>query len=163
MLVASARNEKESLFIKMLFVHGCRLQDLIKLKWRHVDLKNRKIKFLNPTRTHDLDTEEADALRKLTKTKLPKAHVFTPHGKGKQISFSSTWSWFSAASMRAGLESIRPHPFMMRHSKCFALASSGHSTSFIKEYCGFRTDESVVKYIELIQKRDTQDQRKILE
>lgn len=139
---------RDSVMILFAYRHGLRVSELVNLCWHQVDLKtglfqvNRRKSGLNSI--HPLLGSELRALRKILRAYPDTQYVFTSERKAPM-----TPSNFRKMLMRAGeiAELGFPiHPYMLRHSTGFKLASEKQDIRAIQHYLGHKNINHTTKY-----------------
>jgi integrase len=139
--------------ILVAFRHGLRAAELVDLRWEQFDLVSavmhvRRVKNGSPS-THPLTGRELRALRRLRREQSsPGPFVFLSE-RGAPMTTPGFLRMLARAAPVAGLEKLRVHPHMLRHSCGFKLANDGVDTRSIQAYLGHRNIAHTVRYTEL--------------
>lgn len=148
----SGRNGlRDGLLVLMLFRHGLRVAEVIRLTWDelHFDdgtLLVRRVKNGREAR-HFLEGDEIRQLKQLRRESPASRFVFCSE-RGGPLSSRTVHHIVQKAGEEAGLP-FSIHPHMLRHSKGFQLAQNGTDTRAIQGYLGHRDIKSTVIYTEL--------------
>jgi type 1 fimbriae regulatory protein FimB/type 1 fimbriae regulatory protein FimE len=137
---------RDSLMIRMAYVHGLRAAEVTRLQWVDVDLDNRNltVRRLKGSKdaTHFLTTDVIRSLKKLPGDRT--GYVFkserdtplSPNGFGKIV---------RRAGEKAGFEFVA-HPHQLRHGCGYKLANEGKDTRSIQAYLGHSNIRHTVTY-----------------
>jgi integrase len=147
---------RDATMIMVAFIHGLRVQELVKLLWEQVNLAEKTLHVVRCKRgteaTHPLTEDEVKALRKLWKEQSePRLHVFMTERKGPL-----TTSAFGKIVARAGREAgmaMRIHPHMFRHGCGYMFANKGQDTRSLQGYLGHKNIQHTVRYTALSKER----------
>lgn len=116
-------SHRDATMILMAYRHGLRVAELCALEWRHVvDLERQRRASVIVERpkssisgTHPLEPDEVAALRRLRKEEPDTVYVFTS-SRGDKLSPAGFRKMLSRLAVAAGLEDLRIHPHMLRHT-----------------------------------------------
>lgn len=122
--------------ILICFRHGLRVSELCALTWDDVtDLDHTNRATLNVRRlkgsvsgAHPLEPDEVIALRRLRQAAPDAVYLFTSE-RGDQLSPAGFRKMLARLGAEAGLQSLRIHPHMIRHSTGYALANRDNVTT----------------------------------
>jgi type 1 fimbriae regulatory protein FimB/type 1 fimbriae regulatory protein FimE len=118
---------RDSTLLLMLFSHGLRLTEALRLTFRHVDL-DRGIIHIKRRKggvdgDHKLRGREIRALRRLLReNKHPAGEFIFTSERGTPLSSRSAQLMIDSAARRAGLEHLNIHPHSFRHSCGYYMA-----------------------------------------
>lgn len=137
--------------IRVAYIHGLRVSELIALQWSQVDWSNvtmhiNRLKSGNQA-THPLYGDELRLLRRL-KRDHPESTLMFVSETGGALCRSS----FSRIVARAGKIACIPfpvHPHMLRHATGYYLANAGIPTRTIQAYLGHKSIQHTVRYTAL--------------
>jgi type 1 fimbriae regulatory protein FimB/type 1 fimbriae regulatory protein FimE len=159
-MMAAARRvgrhgHRDRTLILVMYRHGLRVSELVRLRWGQVDLDAgfihiNRMKNGTPS-THPLGGPEIRALRKLKRDYPATQYVFVTERKGP-LTDSAVRKMVARAGRQAGLD-FPVHPHMLRHACGFKLANDGHDTRAIQHYLGHRNIQHTVRYTELAPER----------
>jgi len=143
--------------IKMLLFTGCRKSEILNLKWKYLDFKNRYI-LLPDSKTGDkkipLNQPAIDVLNSVSKvSKNP--YVFVGTGGGHFTALQKGWEKIRE---NLDMQDVRIHD--LRHSFASILAGSGHSLVMIGKLLGHSDPKTTQIYAHLVDKQqlDASDQ-----
>jgi type 1 fimbriae regulatory protein FimB/type 1 fimbriae regulatory protein FimE len=143
---------RDATAILICYRHGLRAAELCDLRWDQVNfdtanLSVRRVK--NGTEgTHPLTGSEMRALRRL-KREAPDSPFMFVSERGAPLSPAGFARMLERAAASAGLDSLKVHPHMLRHSCGYALANQGVDTRSLQAYLGHRHIQNTVRYAEL--------------
>lgn len=137
--------------ILMMFRHGLRVGEVVKLRWDQIDLTqgfihvNRLKKGL--AAVHPLDHVTIRAINRLKKlyAATESEYVFVKHNTCIPLSVRTIHHIISKAGQTAGF-SFPVHPHMLRHGTGFYLANKGIDTRAIQSYMGHSNINTTVIY-----------------
>ncbi len=139
--------------ILLCYRHGLRVGELVELRWRMVNLRQRMLRVSRLNNgiksAHPLRKEERVALRKLKRDYPGKSYLFTTD-RGTRVTEASVRRIVARAGREAGL-GFHLHPRMLRHGCGHALAEAGHNMPAIQNYLGHRNIRHTLRYMELPQ------------
>ena len=155
MLSASRRigrhGHRDHTLILVMYRHGLRVTELVRLRWDQVDLDAglihiNRLKNGTPS-AHPLGGSEIRALRKLKRDYPATQYVFVTERK-EPMTDSAVRKLIARAGREAGMP-FSVHPHMLRHACGFYLANQGHDTRAIQHYLGHKNIQHTVRYTEL--------------
>ena len=146
---------RDDTLILMMFRHGLRVSELIRLKWEQVDFK-QGILHVNRVKnglsaTHPLQGITLRALRRLQRDYPEAPYIFLSE-RGAPLT-SRTVHHIVARAGQAATLPFPIHPHMLRHSTGFYLANKGKDTRAIQAYLGHVNIKNTVIYTELAPQR----------
>lgn len=158
-LIAAAKSTgryplRDSLMILMMYRHGLRVSELIRLQWGDVDWSESHIYIKRLKRGKDsnqwIEGKELRLLRQHKREQeqfLKTPYLFTTERK-TPISDEGVRQVVARAGQLADFD-FPIHPHMMRHACGYYLASKGYDTRLIQDYLGHRNINHTVIYTEL--------------
>jgi type 1 fimbriae regulatory protein FimB len=151
--VKGARHEaRDRCLILLMFRHGLRVSEAVRLKLSDVDLEGRSLHVKRLKRglstTHPL---RGDELR-VVKAWLTEWQRMKPDGQAlfvserrQPLNRKTAWVMIRDYGEEAGL-AVASHPHMLRHACGYALADQGADTRLIQDYLGHRNIQHTVQY-----------------
>jgi len=144
---------RDSTKILICFRHGLRAVELCDLRWAQIDfgqavLHVSRLKGGSPA-THPLTGDELRALRRLQREQEPSSPFTFTAQRGTPFSNAGFARMLERAAKVAGLDALKIHPHMLRHSTGYALANQGIDTRALQAYLGHRHIGNTVRYAEL--------------
>lgn len=115
---------RDSAMILLAYRHGLRVSELVALEWRDLqDLANESRASITVRRlkggldsTHPLEPDEVTVLRRLLRQGARGAVYLFPSARGGKMTPAAFRKQLSRIAVDAGLEDLRIHPHMLRHS-----------------------------------------------
>jgi integrase len=161
-LIESARKGRwglrDSTLLLMLFSHGLRLVEALRLRWNYLDLDHgvlhlRRLKN-GVDGDHRLRGVEIRSLRRLRRENLHPAgeYVFTSE-RGSPLGARAVQLMIDRAAERASLKHLNIHPHSLRHSCGYYLAERGADLRLIQAYLGHREVRHTTRYVQLSPRR----------
>jgi integrase len=157
-LLAAVKKNRHGLrdhtMVLVAFRHGLRASEVVDLRWDQIHFETaslhvRRLKNGTPS-VHPLSGEEMRALRKLKRENPTSPFVFLSEREGGT---PFTRAGFAAivkrAGKAAGLDSLRPHAHMLRHSTGYSRANAGKDTRALQAYLGHKNIQHTVRYTEM--------------
>jgi site-specific recombinase XerD len=143
---------RDSTMVLIAFRHGLRAAEVCDLHWDQVKFASAEL-HVNRVKngkesTHPLTGREMRALRRL-KREAPDSPFMFVSERGAPLSPAGFARMIERAGAVAGLDGLKIHPHMLRHSCGFALASQGIDTRALQAYLGHRDIRNTVVYTEL--------------
>lgn len=143
---------RDRCFILLMFRHGLRVSEAIRLQLTDIDLAGRclyvaRLKHGIST-THPLRRNELHALREWLAQRArmnPKTSALFVSERRQPLSRKTAWALIRRCGAIAGLP-CRAHPHMLRHACGYALADQGADTRLIQQYLGHRQILHTLKY-----------------
>jgi integrase len=149
---------RDSTLLLMLFSHGLRLVEALRLRWNYLDLDHgvlhlRRLKN-GLDGDHRLRGVEIRSLRRLHRENLHPAgeYVFTSE-RGSPLGARAVQLMIDRAAERAGLKHLNIHPHSLRHSCGYYLAERGADLRLIQAYLGHREVRHTTRYVQLSPRR----------
>lgn len=134
--------------IRLLLLTGCRLREILDLRWEHVDLEARLL-HLKGTKSGDravvLSAPAAQVLEGLPRSETC-PWVF-PGGRSSGGPWQSLWGAWGRISANAGFKDVRLHD--LRHSHASAGIASGLSLAAVGALLGHKTPTVTNRYAHL--------------
>lgn len=142
---------RDDTLILLMFRHGLRVSEIIKLRWEQLDLQQGLFhvhRLKNGTAsTHPLRGVELRALRQLKRDYPNSIYVFVSERKAP-LTDRSVRHIIARAGEHAAFD-FSIHPHMLRHSTGFYLANQGQDTRSIQSYLGHANIKNTVIYTEI--------------
>ena len=147
--------QRNTTLILLMYRHGLRVAELVRLRWDMFDLKTalfhvQRVKNGVPS-LHPLRGAELRALRQLQVTTAGGAYLFVSE-RGGPLTARGVHHIIAEAGRAAGLP-FPVHPHMLRHACGFYLANKGVDTRALQQYLGHRNIQYTVRYTELTPQR----------
>lgn len=157
-LIKWAQNNPRALhladFIRLALNTGCRRDEMLRLEWERVDLRNNLIHLAGVNtksgrrRSIPLNREARQALLNLARFRAkhcPASPWVFAHKDGTRV--QSVKRSFSTACAKAGIENFRVHD--LRHTCASWLVSSGQSLPAVRDLLGHSTIKMTERYAHL--------------
>lgn len=142
---------RDGLLVLMLFRHGLRVCEAIRLTWDDVSFEDGTLQVRRAKNgldsRHFMEGDEIRQLRAVLRQFNAGRFVFCSE-RGGPLSERSVHHIVAKAGREAGLP-FSVHPHMLRHAKGFQLAQAGTDTRAIQGYLGHRDIKSTVIYTQL--------------
>ena len=146
-LIQEIPNERQKLMIRVGFLHGLRVSELITLdrdsiKDGYVKVKRLKgsMTTIQPYVKHtDPELDEADGLTKLYGTLKPKERLFPMTRNG-------VFKLMQRAGTRAGIPKHKLHPHALKHA-CAMVGIKRMGIQNVRQYLGHRSISSTGEYL----------------
>lgn len=139
--------------IKMLLFTGCRKSEILTLKWKYLDLKNRYI-LLPDSKTGDkkipLNQPAINVLKSVSKVS-ENQYVFVGLSGGHFTALQKGWEKIRA---HLDMKDVRIHD--LRHSFASILAGSGYSLVMIGKLLGHADPKTTQIYAHLVDKQQSE-------
>jgi site-specific recombinase XerD len=141
--------------ILLMYRHGLRVAELVRLRWDMVDLKAallhvQRVKH-GVAALHPVRGVELRALRQLQSEAAGMAYLFVSE-RGGPLTTRVVHRVVAEAGRAASLP-FPVHPHMLRHACGFYLANKGVDTRALQQYLGHRNIQHTVHYTELTPQR----------
>ena len=146
---------RDAAIILMMFSHGLRTAELVALKWSQVDFKGgyieiHRVKNGNDS-IHPLRSPELKALCQLQQDNPETEYVFVTERK-KPLSTRLVRHLVARAGKQAGIP-FPVHPYQLRHTCGYYLASQGYDIRAVQDYLGYKNIHHTVRYIQMSPQR----------
>lgn len=146
---------RDALMIRMAYVHGLRVSELINLRWTQVSLEENRLyvtrlKNGNPAR-HYLTPGEVDALQLMRPTNPGRGPIFISE-RGRSLTAAAFAKMLTRAAASVNF-AIQVHPHMLRHACGYKLANDGCDARLIQDYLGHQNIQHTVRYTRVNQER----------
>jgi type 1 fimbriae regulatory protein FimB/type 1 fimbriae regulatory protein FimE len=147
---------RDATMIRMAYRHGLRVSELVDLRWTQVNLNEarlhvRRLKGSKES-THPIQGDELRALRELRRENPHGEFIFVSE-RGGPFSADGFQRMIERAAEKAGLETLKIHPHMLRHACGHKLANEGKDSRAIQDYLGHANAQSTVRYTQLSPER----------
>lgn len=152
--VTNATGLRDFCLILLAYRHGFRISELLKLKYKDLDLIEGRInikRLKNGFSTvHPLLKDECQAIFKWTEERKFWFHadntdyIFISR-KGSKLSRQQAYRIVRKAGEKAKMVTLA-HPHMLRHACGYELAERGADTRLIQDYLGHRNIRHTVRY-----------------
>ena len=149
----SSRTEtRDRCLLLLMFRHGLRVSEALKLKLSQVDTESRVLHVVRLKQglstTHPLKPDEIRFIKSWLAERArmkPQTDAFFVSERRKPLSRVTVWTFMRRYGELADL-SLPAHPHMLRHACGFALADQGADTRLIQDYLGHRNIQHTVRY-----------------
>ena len=134
--------------IRLLLLTGCRLSEILTIKWEYIDLANHRINFPDSKtgkKTIYISPFVIEVLNGIEKRKENQYVIIGAIPRKHLINLQKPWS---RISKKAGLEGVRLHD--LRHSFASIGAASGLSLPIIGALLGHTQAQTTARYAHLI-------------
>jgi integrase len=131
--------------LRLLVLTGCRVSEVLTLRWDDVDFERRCLRFRDSKTGPKVVPLNAPALEVFEKIERSSEWVFAAREGHRPM--RSPWEAWYRMRERAGLEGVRMHD--LRHSFASVGASSGHSLLVIGALLGHRRAATTQRYAHL--------------
>ena len=125
---------------------GMRLEELLSLKWEHVDLERREVRLVvtksKQPRVIPLSDRAVAIIAAAARSAQASPYVFTNPASGSR--FKTVKRAFRTACRRAGVQDMRFHD--LRHTFATRLVQSGVDLYVVKELLGHKTITMTMRY-----------------
>lgn len=146
-LLREVPNERQRLMIKVGFLHGLRVSELINLKredvWGgfvKVQRLKGSLKTVQPWVQHpDPELSEAEDLTKLAKVLKPGERLF-------QMTRFGVYKLIKRAGTRAGIPDHKLHPHVLKHT-CAMVGINTMGIHLVRQYLGHKSISSTGEYL----------------
>jgi integrase len=145
---------RDSTLLLMLFSHGLRLTEALRLTFRDVDL-DRGILHIKRRKSgvsgdHKLRGIEIRALRRLQReNRHPAGDLIFTSERGGPLSSRNVQLMIDRVSDRAGLKHLNIHPHSLRHACGYYMAERNYNLPVIQTYLGHREVRHTKRYVEI--------------
>ena len=147
---------RDATMILVMYRHGLRTAELVRLKWDAVDLDRAELYVTRVKKgksgAHQLYGKELRMLRKLRREQDPPSSFVFVSERGAPFAGRGFRLMIERLSRSAKFE-FPVHAHMLRHACGFKLANDGHSTRVMQDYLGHRNIQNTVPYTELVPAR----------
>jgi type 1 fimbriae regulatory protein FimB/type 1 fimbriae regulatory protein FimE len=144
--------DRDALMIRMMFRHGLRVSELVRLRRDQVNLEGARLHVVRTKRgeasTHPLGGEELRELRRLDRLYGSRTPYLFETERGGPFTPSAVQKIVARAGRQGGFP-FPVHPHMLRHACGYKLANAGHDTRAIQHYLGHRNIQHTVRYTAL--------------
>jgi integrase len=143
---------RDSTLLLMLFSHGLRLTEALRLTFRDLDrgilhIKRRKS---GVSGDHKLRGIEIRALRRLQReNRHPAGDLIFTSERGGPLSSRNVQLMIDRVAVRAGLKHLNIHPHSLRHACGYYMAERNYNLPVIQTYLGHREVRHTKRYVEI--------------
>jgi integrase len=155
LIMAAGKNRwglRDSTMILLCYRHALRASELVDLEWSQVDFDaaNLHVKRAKGSTdaVHPIRGDEMRALRKLRKDNPDGRFVFVSE-RGSTMTVAGFNRLVQRAGKAAGLNELKPHAHMLRHSSGYALINAGHDVRTLQAYMGHKNIQHTTRYAAL--------------
>jgi type 1 fimbriae regulatory protein FimB len=159
---ASRNPQRDYCLLLLMFRHGLRVSELCGLKLSDIDLEGRtfhvrRLKGCDHG-THEFYNGETAAIKawlvERQKMKPPTTveELFISERR-RPLSRVTVWVMIREIAAAAGLEHLKLHPHMLRHSCGYVLVNKGVDVRVIQDFLGHKSISSTVRYTKLNRSR----------
>jgi integrase len=161
LLIDAARKgrwgQRDSTLLLLMFSHGLRLSEALRLRWNHFDLDRgilhvKRIKG-GDSGDHRLRGIEIRALRRLRREGPHAGDFAFVSERGGPLTNRAVQLMLDRVAGRAGLEKLNVHPHSFRHATGYYLAEHGADLRLIQAYLGHRQVRHTTRYVQLSPRR----------
>jgi integrase len=148
--------------IRLLCLTGCRLNEILALEWRSVDLANRRLLLEHhKTDRHGIKAIplNGSAIKLLEGLPRQDGHPYVIHGKIDGTHLINLQKPWNRVRKDAGLDDVRIHD--LRHSFASAAASAGVPLQIVGGLLGHSSQQTTARYAHLWQDPLAQASEKI--
>lgn len=148
-LIREVPNDRQKLMLKVAFLHGLRVSEVINL--RREDIKDGfvkvqrlkgSLKTVQPyVKSTDHEVDEAEGLQALYNQVKPKERLFPMTRNG-------VYKLMQRAGARAGIPSHKLHPHVLKHS-CAVLSIDKMGIEKVQRYLGHKSGSSTLEYLKV--------------
>jgi integrase len=140
--------QRDDLLILLMFRHGLRVSEAIRLRRDQINLKEARIDIRRLKRgldvEHPIAGDELKAIRSFLRTREDRLPWLFLSERGAPMTRQAVNYLLRAAGERAGLPYVHPH--RLRHGCGFYLANSGQDSRLIQDYLGHREPRYTARY-----------------
>lgn len=145
-LLREVPNERQKLMLKVAFLHGLRVSELINLKrenirdgYLSVQRLKGSMKTVQPYVADEGELDEAQGLRELYKALKPGERLFPMTRNG-------VYKLMQRAGTRAGIPLHKLHPHALKHS-CAMVGIQNMGIHLVRQYLGHKSISSTGEYL----------------
>jgi site-specific recombinase XerD len=158
-LLAAAKDNRhgvrDSLLLLMMYRHGLRVSEAIKLRLDAINLKQSSLwvkRIKNSLSTQQpIAGDELRAIKRYLATRTDRLPWLFVSERGTEMTRQAVNYIVKAAGERAGLGHVHPH--MLRHSCGYYLANRGTDFRATQDYLGHRDPKHTVRYTRVAGRR----------
>jgi site-specific recombinase XerD len=158
-LLAAAKDNRhgirDSLLVLMMYRHGLRVSEAIKLKRDAINMKQSSLwvkRIKNSLSTQQpIAGDELRAIKRYLATRTDRLPWLFVSERGTEMTRQAVNYIVKAAGERAGLGHVHPH--MLRHSCGYYLANRGTDFRATQDYLGHRDPKHTVRYTRVAGRR----------
>jgi type 1 fimbriae regulatory protein FimB/type 1 fimbriae regulatory protein FimE len=151
---------RDALLILLMYRHGLRVSEAVRLRWSHVDLMRGTVIVDRAnggtTTVHPMTENERVTVSNLYNPytcknwgwydRPPATYVFGAE-HGGPLSASSVYKIVARAGKKANIP-FPVHPHMLRHSCGYHLAQNTGNLALVQKYLGHKSPQHVMRYAE---------------
>jgi type 1 fimbriae regulatory protein FimB len=147
----SSYPDRDALLITIMFRHGLRVSEAVRLTWEDVNLSRVGTVMIRRAKhgrdgTHNLDGDELRMLRAVQRLRHVSRFIFTTK-RGSPMSERTARHILTSAAKDAGLPVTNPHA--LRHGTGYRLIRKGTDLRRVQEFMGHRDIKSTTIYTAL--------------
>ena len=140
--------ERDDLLILLMYRHGFRVSEVIRLRIDQAKLKEARIDVKRLKRgldvQHPIAGDELRAIKAYLRTRNDRLPWLFLSERGATMTRQAVNYLLRVAGERAGLGHVHPH--MLRHGCGYHLANEGYDTRLIQDYLGHRDPRHTARY-----------------
>jgi len=148
LLINSIDNEKHKLIVKLLYGSGLRVNEIVNLRARDLDLENNygwvRGGKGNKDRMFIIPKMLTEEIKKLVENKDYDSYIFDSHNG--HLSSRSIQEIIKKAAKRAGIRK-RVHPHTLRHSYATHLIENGYDIAAVQSLLGHNSPNTTMIYL----------------
>jgi type 1 fimbriae regulatory protein FimB/type 1 fimbriae regulatory protein FimE len=146
---------RDATMILVAYRHGLRVQELVDLQWKDLDLDAGRIQVRRVKGSDDsvqpLTGAEIRALRRVKREQTTQfRHVFVSELAGP-FTTNGFFKLLARAAASIGMEDVHPH--LLRHGCGFKLVNQGTDTRSLAAYLGHRNVQNTMRYTKMSARR----------
>jgi type 1 fimbriae regulatory protein FimB len=140
--------ERSDVLILLMFRHGLRVSEAIRLRQDDLNLKEARIEVRRLKRgldvQHPIAGDELRAIKSYLRTRIDRLPWLFLSERGSPLTRQAVNYLLRVAGEQAGLGRVHPH--MLRHGCGYYLANEGYDTRLIQDYLGHRDPRHTARY-----------------
>ncbi len=150
-LIEKEPNERNRVMLRFMYESGCRVSELINLKWKNLQNRNGKgqVSILgkgSKLRVILLSSGLWNDLRSLRMSANPDSPVFASLRSGGRLTRSNVWDIVTAAAQRAGIQAnVSPH--WLRHAHASHSLDRGAPVHLVQQTLGHASVATTSRYL----------------
>ena len=150
-LIEKEPNERNRVMLRFMYESGCRVSELINLKWKNLQNRNGQgqVSILgkgSKLRVILLSSGLWNDLRSLRMSANPDSPVFASLRSGGRLTRSNVWDIVTAAAQRAGIQAnVSPH--WLRHAHASHSLDRGAPIHLVQQTLGHASVATTSRYL----------------